>query len=161
MVSIRCSDWDLYIVPFSLRFKARAGQRVYIHGSPCYFDVAFYQHGVVSHNYLDRTSPYAFTCTSASTPIFITEDVSWKIFSKGVLTWAYRMFLRFHADFGTYIHPHELDLESCLQMVLFNSAKRMALLLPFNTDIWKSFSLHASGCLKFHSLYRTLVLRVE
>ena len=46
-------------------------------------------------------------------------------------------------------------------MVLFLRVKHMALLLRFYTDIWKSFSLHALGFLKFHSLFRALVLRVE
>lgn len=59
-------------------------------------------------SYLDGSSPFVFTHPSASTAIFITEDVSWNIFSEGCsyLSIQHVPHVFMHTS-GKYIHLHE------------------------------------------------------
>ena len=95
--------------------------------------------------------------------ISVTEEVSWRIFPKGCSYLSIEHGLSgFIHTFGKFIHLYKgrCGLLGCPYMVLFHSFKRMARLSWFNRDIWKIFSLHASGCWKWHSLYGAPLLRV-
>ena len=153
MVSIRCSDWDLWKLP--LRFITLFGKLGCVHRSWCWFDVAFYQHWVGSHNYLDRTSPSAFTCTSASTSSSLQKMWIGRSFPKGVLTWAYSMFLTF--SYTLLEHTSILMNVDMIWNVVSRwcSFTSMAVPLRFNTCNGNPCSLHWST---LPSLYPNLVL---